>query len=304
MGVLEQLVRGAGVGAVNVADPIGAVINHTDRWISGAGPSDRERAISTVSAAAYQQFFLESEEALSFWSAYVPRFGGKLIGGFGAAAGLYGAGVATAALTGAPVWVGATAIPGMLGIYGAARALGRYVHDYVKGERIGGSLQKSSFWQGIKYGYHQATHLPAMLRFHDLESGLTGRGFDTSHTETSIAGSGYSVRRNFRTLLGSLVGATWGALVSVATLGIVPLYKSIRDWGRSAGIGKAAKRDDGPAHISHGGSPSHTDCGVRKATSKVLPPDYSWLPPAYNVTSLPTARAVQPNQDSAYQEVA
>ena len=87
---------------------------------------------------------------------------------------------------------------------------------------------------GMRYGWHQSTYIPLFKTHHNLEADLTGRGLQDSHIESRITASSGAVRRNFASVAGGIVGAIGGGLATACSLGIVPLYKSIRDWYRTA----------------------------------------------------------------------
>ena len=90
---------------------------------------------------------------------------------------------------------------------------------------------------GLKFGWHRSTYIPAFGLHHDLEADLTGRGLADSHIESRITASAGGVRRNFASFAGGVVGSMLGGLATLCTLGVLPLYKSVRDWYRtSAGI--------------------------------------------------------------------
>jgi hypothetical protein len=231
---LDQLVKGMGVGAMSVLDPISSALIHPiDLGLTGVGLSDK-RAIPTVYANTYKAVYPKPDEKLSAGT-YATRFGGQLIGGVGTGLGLYAVGAAISPIL-------ALAAPVALGIYGIVRAVGQYAHDYFKGEKIDGKHQKASFLDGLRFGYHRGSYTLPLGRFsfspmelhHNYEASLTGRGYGNSHIDSRIRQSAAPMRRNFAAAAGNIVGQVGGALVSVLSLGIVPLYKTLRDWGRTA----------------------------------------------------------------------
>tara|TARA_Y100000310_G_C20431425_1_gene691646 strand:- start:46 stop:627 length:582 start_codon:yes stop_codon:yes gene_type:complete len=165
------------------------------------------------------------DEEVDFLEGYAPRFGGFVAG----------AGLSSLALAGVNSAFGplaAISIPATLGIYSAGAGIYRYVRDFIKGEEIEGQEQKGSFGDGFRFGYHQESAFP-MAIVHELETSLTGRGMDQSHLDSCIRGSANAARRNFKSTMGNLTGIVAGLGLSVLTLGIVPIYKTIRDGIRS-----------------------------------------------------------------------
>jgi len=237
---LEQILRGAGSGAAATMDPIGTFINGLDYVISGAGIATN-RSIPTVSSKAHRELFSDYKSALPFWKGYVARFGGQILGGLAATIPLYGAGTigavaaysvgASAALGFA---LGALAIPVGTACYGIYQGVKKYFSSFVNGESINGRREKGSFKDGFRYGWHRGSYLNLFNFHYDLESSLTGRGIDSSHIASKMTASAGAMRRNGAAIAGSVCGRVVGVAASVASLGIVPLYKSIRDWIRTA----------------------------------------------------------------------
>jgi len=234
---LEKIVtntcRGFLTGAVTVLDPIGSIASDLDYWISGVGPCDK-RSLPTFFNKAYQKIYKKPEEKVDFTSGYVPRFFGYLAGGIGAAIGLgelYLYGGLFAAL----------AIPVGLGIYSGIGAIGTYLYDIFKGEKVGETHEKSTFYNGFKLGYHETSHMSLFRGLFNLEKDLSGRNLGNSHIYSSMNDSAGKMRRNFTSLAGFAVGSVVGAAASFYSFGIVPLYKSMRDtFFNFSGTGKAS----------------------------------------------------------------
>jgi len=238
---LENIVLNTGkgfiTGAVNLLDPIGSIASDVDYWVSGVGPCDK-RSLPTFFNDVYKKLYKKPNEKVDFASGYVPRFLGYLAGGIGAAIGLgelYLAGGLFAAL----------AIPAGLGIYSGIGAVGKYIKDMVKGESVGEIpgekagegpreiYEKSTFYNGFKLGYHETSHLDLFRSLFVLEKDMSGRNLGNSHIYSSMNESAVKMRRNFSSVAGFVAGSLVGAAVSIYTLGIVPIYKSIRDTVRN-----------------------------------------------------------------------
>lgn len=228
MGSLENIVsntaRGLGIGMVHVADPLGAAINYIDGRISGAGYSS-ERSLPTTLSHIGRHLYSKPDENLSFTTGYAPRIAGQLGGAALAATALY-----QLYLT---VPLAAAAIPVALGIYSILGSAGRYLINLAKGEKIEGKHEKGSFFDGFKFGYHTATYIPPIGLIHTVEESLTGRGMERSHLETGLKKNGKKMRRNFSSLAGATTGAILGIGLSAVTLGLLPLYKTVRDIKKS-----------------------------------------------------------------------
>lgn len=225
MGNLEEVVknfgRGASTGVAKVVDPLGTVISYADKWYTGSGFSS-PRAPETVHNWIYGKAYTNPEKNVDMATGYIPRGAGRLIGGGLAAIGTY-------ALYKAGGFLAAAFVPAVTGIYSVVNTIKKYVHDFNLGEQAGkDTYEKGSFSDGFRFGWHKGTHLYMPL-IHDFEGDLTGRGIDDSHVESSIKGSSTAARRNFSSIAGTFVGGLVGAAASIATLGILPLYKSIRD---------------------------------------------------------------------------
>ena len=221
MGKLEDILTNTGkglqVGFFQAADPLGTALAWSDLWISGAGPSS-ERALPSLSNYASQLFYKNTKEELPA-RAYISRSIGQT-----AATGAIGYGLYTLALTNP---ITALAVPAFFGAYAVGGALVKYVSNFIKGEKIDGKRQKSSFKDGFKFGYHQSTNF---LQWpHTIESYLTGRGLDESHIQDTTMQSANRVRRNFTSILGNFAGAIVGGIANLASLFILPVYKSMRD---------------------------------------------------------------------------
>lgn len=225
MGSLEIVVgnfeKGAVTGIAGVVDPFGRIISVSDKWLTGAGYSS-PRAPKTLHNAVYREVYEKPDEPVDFATGSVPRGVGNLVGGGLAAVGFY-------ALYKTGGWIAAATIPAITGIYSGVQAVKKYIHDFIHGEKAEENIfEKGSFSDGFRFGWHAGTHF-YMSALHDLEGNLTGRGLENSHVESSIKGSSTAARRNFSQMAGNVVGGFVGALASIASLGILPLYKSIRD---------------------------------------------------------------------------
>ena len=108
----------------------------------------------------------------------------------------------------------------------------KYVSDFKKGEKINGKYEKASFYDGFKYGWESGTHL-FIDDLHALETNYTGRSIGQSKLVSSMKESSKKARRNFSSVAGTFVGGITGGIVSILTLGLLPLYKSVRDTAKS-----------------------------------------------------------------------
>jgi len=144
--------------------------------------------------------------------------------------------------------------PVVTGIYGLFKTAKKYAHDLFDGERMDSKGQafqttqnikinekgkeikyvteKASFEEGFSYGWENGTHL-YMPAVHDVEGFFTGRGLNDSRVESSIKDDSVKVRRNGHSVLGTMLGIVTGTATSILTLGILPLYKSIRDTSKN-----------------------------------------------------------------------
>jgi hypothetical protein len=225
MGKLEDIVantaKGLQVGLFQVADLVGTLISETDFWISGAGPSSK-RALPTISNYAYQLAYNDQDEKLPA-RVYISRAIGQT-----ASIGSVGYGLYSLALTNPLV---ALAVPAFFGAYSLAGTAIKYISNFIKGENVNGKRQKSSFYDGFKFGYHQSTNF---LQWpHAIESFLTGRGLDNSHIQSTTMQSANRMRRNFKSTLGLFIGAIVGEIANIASFLIIPTYKTIRDLRRT-----------------------------------------------------------------------
>lgn len=89
-------------------------------------------------------------------------------------------------------------------------------------------MRKATFSQGFKSGWAAYTQGP-LAYLHQLENSLTGRGLRNSHINSAYRDAYQPMRRNLRASIGHVVGGVIGTLASIATLGILPIYKSVRD---------------------------------------------------------------------------
>lgn len=228
MGNLEKIVdnfgRGLCTGSVKVLDPVGTVLSGLDYSLTGVGYSD-DRSLETPHNFIYKSVYNKPEEKLSFGKDYVPRFFGNAVGAGITAAGLYG-------LYQSFGLVAAAAIPFVSGVYSAFNSVKKYISDFSKGEKINGKYEKASFYDGFKFGWNSGTHL-FIDDLHALETNYSGRGINQSRLKSSMTESSKKVRRNFSSVAGTFVGGITGGVVSLLTLGILPLYKSIRDTYRT-----------------------------------------------------------------------
>jgi hypothetical protein len=237
---LDQILRGMAAGSIRTIDPISTSIHWFDRWTSGAGLSDKDRAIPTAVSAVYQAVYPNPNRSLSA-SDYTSRAIGHGIGVVGTAAAL----AATYCFVSPIV---AVAAPVALGIYGIARTVGRYIHNSIYGEKIGRTYQKSSFMDGYRWGYHQGTTynfwgslfgkvgnaiLNPIITGHNMEAVLTGRNVDQSRINSRLTSTAGGMRRNFRAILGSTIGSIVGGLANVFTLGTYAIGKNAYHLGRT-----------------------------------------------------------------------
>ena len=228
MGNLEKIVnnleKGIYTGVIKAFDPLGTVLSGLDYSLTGVGFSD-ERSLKTVHNEIYKAVYPKPEEKLDFGKEYVPRFLGNAVGAGITAFGLYG-------LYQSFGWVGAAVIPFCTGVYSAFNSVKKYISDFKNGEKIGENYEKAKFYDGFKYGWESGTHL-FMQDIHALESNYSGRSINKSRLTSSIKDSSKNARRNFASVAGNVVGGITGGVVSLLTLGILPLYKSIRDTYKS-----------------------------------------------------------------------
>lgn len=227
-----NLGRGFLVGAANAIDPVGNLISGVDYQMTGVGPSD-PRALRTIHNAVAGAVY-NPEEEVKIASGYIPRAVGTVAGVGAVGFGLY-------SLYSAFGFAAAAAIPFVAGIYSSYVSLRDYIRDFRKGEKIGGKQEKAKFYDGFKLGWHFNTHLYMNL-LHGIESGYTGRSMYRSRLASSIKESSKYTRRNFASVAGNIVGSLAGGIVSVITLGIFPLYQSVRDSVRTVEARKASRK--------------------------------------------------------------
>jgi hypothetical protein len=224
MGNLEKVAgnlgKGMCTGLTAVLDPVGACLSTLDYNLTGIGYSD-ERAPETINNKIYKAVYNKPEDKVVFGTGYVPRYVGNVLGGGLAALGIYG-------LYKSFGWIAAATIPFFTGIYSAFSSIKKYVSDFSKGEKINNNYEKANFYDGFKYGWHSGTHL-FIDDFHAIETSLTGRGVNQSKLVSSMKDSSMAMRRNFSSVAGRVLGGITGGIASLLTLGILPLYKSIRD---------------------------------------------------------------------------
>jgi len=220
-GILGNFGKGTVTGVVRALDPVGSVLSEVDRWATGAGYSSG-RAPRTLHNLVYQGIYNDPEEKVELANGYVPRAIGNVVGFGTVGLGIYG-------LYSYFGPIAAFAVPVATGIYSLFKTVARYVHDFVRGEKVGEKqYEKASFYDGFRYGWHKSTHF-VLPYIHQIEGNLTGRGFDNSVIESTIKGSSSSVRRNFESFAGQLFGSVVGSVASIASFFILPIYKSIRD---------------------------------------------------------------------------
>lgn len=210
MGALENIVRGAGIGFALALDPIGSTLSSADYSLTGIGPSDKKNALPTASNLAYSGIYSNPEKKLADKGEYALRLLGSGIGAIGGLA-MYVA---------APVTLLA---PKILGIYSGIATGVKYIQNFTKGE----NGKKASFGEGFKLGYEQYSSFLGIG--HDVESYLSGRGQRNSHIKSPIQESAKKTKRNFASVGGNICGKITGLLLSGITLGIVPIYKTLRD---------------------------------------------------------------------------
>jgi hypothetical protein len=224
---LENIIKNTGKGTLtgfsNIVDPFGYLVSDIDYWISGAGHSQRNKALPTFNNFMYQLAYKSPNEKNNFSDGYVPRFAGNIVGAFTGYMSLYTAYFfygATAAI----------AAPVILGLYGVGGSIIRYGCEIIDGEKIGkDKFEEASIYQGFKLGYHETTHFPLMHILHNFEGDISGRSLGKNRIKSSIKNSAGNMRRNFRALLGYTGGLVIGSSISILTLGILPLYKTVRD---------------------------------------------------------------------------
>jgi len=223
MANLESAVRNLGrgfiTGLAGAVDPVGLTLKNFDTLTTGYGPAEAE-APDTVPNLAYKLAYKDLDRRVPFGKGYASRLMGKVVGAAGGLAGLTGL-----YLVGGPV--AAVAAPAILGIY----SLGTTIKDYVKGffGKVPEGERKAKFSDGFKYGWHVNTH--SYLRtLHQIEYGLTGRGINQSGINSSMKSSADKMRyRNFTGVAGRFVGGIFGLAASILSLGLIPIYKSVRD---------------------------------------------------------------------------
>jgi hypothetical protein len=218
--IAGNLGRGACIGLTNVLDPVGMYLSGIDYSLTGIGYSD-DRALETVHNKVYKAVYNKPEDKVDFGTGYAPRYVGNVLGRGLAVLGTYG-------LYKSFGWVAAATIPFFTGLYSAFNSIKKYVSDFGKGEKINNKYEKASFYDGFKYGWHTGTHL-FVNDFHAIETSLTGRGVNQSRLVSSMKDSSMNMRRNFSSVAGRVVGGIVGGVASLLTLGILPLYKSLRD---------------------------------------------------------------------------
>ncbi len=214
MAVLEEIVRGAGVGATKVLDPVGTIVNGVEKYLLGIGPADA-RALPTISSAFEKQ--LNTGES-SVLKGHLPRLLGAAMGIGGAVAGLAG-------LYYAVEPAAAYLIPIATGIYSGLMTIGKYISNFIRGEPVNGQRHKAGFKDGLKYGWQHSTHLNILP---EVESFFTGKGYEHSKFTYGTKDAAPSMRRNGLAVLGSTLGHVLGYATSAVTAGIFPALKSVR----------------------------------------------------------------------------
>lgn len=215
--ILENTGKGLASGLIKIMDPIGELISNLDRNTSGVGYSD-ENALLTAHNLTYKSIYSPNEK-VDFFSGYMPRFIGEVAGIYTGAYTL-----AAAACVVNPLLV--LAVPLGFGALGMVGGGIKYLREMIYGEK-GQKKSKATFKEGFKFGYENSTSF--LNFFHELEANLTGRGFRSSHIKGPINSSSKEIRRNFSSMLGNILGKITGTTISYLSLGIVPIYKGIRD---------------------------------------------------------------------------
>ena len=223
MGNLEKILKNTGKGLVTggatIIDPVGALIADADYHLNGIGPADSQRNSNTLYNNIYEKIYSDFNESQELSSGYLPRGVGNILG----KVGLVGLGYA--------LWTcvnpfAALALPIATGVYSLFKAGSK---NSVKGEKINNTYQKGSFFNGFRFGWHTRTSFLAET-LQPIEATLTGRGYDSSKIRGSMAThAANGARRNLRSMLGSFLGKITGDVANIVTLGILPVYKTIRD---------------------------------------------------------------------------
>ncbi|MFC1647917.1 hypothetical protein ACFL1B_00500 [Nanoarchaeota archaeon] len=234
---LKEFGKGLVTGAAVAADPLGTFYSGVDYLVHGAGPSDRERALPTVVNKAYQAMYPDFQEPLKMASGYIPRAIGMGVGGAALIVGAYA--------LGGPVGLGALLLgTAAISTIGAGA---KTIKNYFQGERIGDTYQKSSIYDGLKYGLNRTLLWDVWNVGQVGEAALTGRGMDTSNFESTAKDSSGAMRRNARGVVGMVGGAVAGVALTIASLGLIPLGYTLYNANRAAKREK--KKAKKPRHI-------------------------------------------------------
>ena len=233
---VNEFGKGIATGFTKLADPVGWGLSYSDKSFRGAGYSN-ELAVDTIHNQVYKSMYKTPDENVDA-SSYTLRTFGNLLGlGAGAFA------------------LSTLVIPALSGIYSLIKTGKKYSHDLFRGEkerdptnpasviktfdrldaqgnRIGTyETESATFDEGFNFGWEQYTNFFPIVQ--DIESGLTGRGYNNSHFDSQIQETSKKARRNGKSVLGNLVGCVVGFTASILSLGILPVYKSIKDGERN-----------------------------------------------------------------------
>lgn len=226
MGDLEKILKNTGKGFITgtaaIVDPVGAIISNIDYNLNGVGPADPERNSQTLYNHFYETVYSDPNDSPDFSTGYLPRASGNFLGGVS----VLGLGYA--------LWtcinpVAALALPISAGIYSLVRSGSKLFKTCKQGEKINNQYQKGSFLDGFRFGWHTNTSFLANI-LQPMEANFTGRGYDSSRIRGSTAThAANGARRNISSMIGSLFGKVTGQVANVLTLGLFPLYKTIRE---------------------------------------------------------------------------
>ncbi|MCW8966269.1 MAG: hypothetical protein OQK82_06255 [Candidatus Pacearchaeota archaeon] len=208
---LDNIIKGSAGTLTKFGDPVGTLINYLDNLTSGIGYCD-QNSLPTVHSYLQKKTHQNPSERLEVKD-YNQRYIGSTIA--------IAAGIGTyigACLIAPPLLL----IPAATGLHSTIASGKKYIHDMIKGE----NGQKATFMNGFKLGYEQTTSSLNILN--DMECYITGRGLRDSHSENPISRAAQKTKRNFSCVAGNLIGRGTGTLISILSLGLVPLYKNLK----------------------------------------------------------------------------